>query len=123
MKYCEILWLNKNINLKESIIVKFKEAFVILAPGVDPAKDRSFIDTPKYACYTVLVQNPDQALAECKKLTEQEGVRAISLCPGFSNSAVGMITEAVGPSIGVCVARPDVPGGKIIGECIVNAGW
>ena len=103
--------------------MKFKEAFIILAPGVDPAKDRSFIDTDKYACYTVLVQNPEQAALECRNLTQNEGVRAISLCPGFSNTAVGMIADTVGPAVGVCVARPDVAGSRVIGECIVNAGW
>ena len=103
--------------------MKFKEAFIILAPEVDPAKDCAIIDTPKYTCYTVLVQDVPQALAEAKKLVEHEGVKAISLCPGFSNQAVSQVTEAVGNTVAVCVARGDVPSIKVIGDCIAQAQW
>lgn len=71
--------------------MKFKEAYVILVPEVnsrpvievDPEKDRSVLDTEKYTCYTVLVQNQIQAREKCKKLVQNEGVNSITFCPGF----------------------------------------
>ena len=107
--------------------MKFKEAYVILVPEiepasyfltVDPAKDRSKIDNDKYTCYTVLVQHQAQALEECKKLAEQEGVNVITLCPGFSHQNIAQICDVVGKNVGICVARGDNHSSKIISEYI-----
>lgn len=95
--------------------MKFKEAYIILVPEVDshpffivdPEKDRSVLDTEKYTCYTVLVQNQIQALEECKKLVEREGVNVITLCPGFSHKDIGQISNLVGENVGISVARGD----------------
>ncbi|AGA70729.1 hypothetical protein Desdi_3335 [Desulfitobacterium dichloroeliminans LMG P-21439] len=62
--------------------MKYKEAFIVLVPDSDPTHNKSTIGTESYTAHTVLVQNIDQALAECKSLVEQEGINAFVLCPG-----------------------------------------
>jgi hypothetical protein len=102
--------------------MKFKEAYVILVPEVnsrpfmevDPAKDRSVLDTTKYTCYTVLVQNQVQALEECQKLVQNEGVNSITFCPGFSDKDVTQISDLVGENVGICIARGDSNNSKIV---------
>ena len=106
--------------------MKFKEAYVILVPEVnsrpfmtvDPAKDRSVLDTPKYTCYTILVQNQVQALEECQKLVQNEGVNSITFCPGFSDKDVARISDIVGDNVGICVARGDSNNSKIVSKLI-----
>ena len=106
--------------------MKFKEAYVILVPEVnsrpfmtvDPAKDRSVLDTSKYTCYTVLVQNQVQALEECQKLVQKEGVNSITFCPGFSDKDVAQISDIVGENVGICVARGDSNNSKIVSKLI-----
>jgi hypothetical protein len=106
--------------------MKFKEAYVILVPEVnsrpfmtvDPAKDRSVLDTSKYTCYTVLVQNQVQALEECQKLVQKEGVNSITFCPGFSDKDVAQISDIVGENVGICVARGNSNNSKIVSKLI-----
>jgi hypothetical protein len=106
--------------------MKFKEAYVILVPGVnsrpfmtvDPAKDRSVLDTSKYTCYTVLVQNQVQALEECQKLVQKERVNSITFCSGFFDKDVARISDIVGENVGICVARGDSNNSKIVSKLI-----
>ncbi|MBC2723750.1 DUF6506 family protein [Desulfosporosinus sp.] len=106
--------------------MKFKEAYVILVPEVnsrpfmrvDPAKDRSILDTLKYTCYTILVQNQVQALEECQKLVQEEGVNSITFCPGFTDKDVAQISDIVGENIGICVARGDSNNSNIVSKLI-----
>lgn len=102
--------------------MKFKEAYVILVPEVnsrpfmevDSAKDRSVLDTRKYTCYTVLVQNQVQAVEECQKLVQNEGVNSITFCPGFSDKDVAQISDLLGENVGICIARGDSNNSKIV---------
>lgn len=106
--------------------MKFKEAYVILVPEVngrpfmmvDPAKDRSVLDTSKYTCYTVLVQNQVQALEECQKLVQKEDVNSITFCPGFSDKDVARISAVIGEHVGICIARGDNNNSKIVSKLI-----
>lgn len=106
--------------------MKFKEAYLILVPEVDsrpfltvnPEKDRSVLDTDKYTCYTILVQDQAHALKECKRLVEEEGVKVITLCPGFSYRDIARISEAVGENVGICVARGDHHSDQIVARLI-----
>lgn len=106
--------------------MKFKEAYIILVPevnsrpfmAVDPAKDRSVLYTSKYTCYTVLVQNQVQAIEECHKLVQEEGVNSITFCPGFSDKDIAQISDIVGDNVGICVARGDSNNSKIVSKLI-----
>ncbi len=106
--------------------MKLQEAYLVLVPEVnsrpfmtvDPAKDRSVLDTAKYACHTVLVQNQTQALQECRILVEKEGVNVITLCPGFSDKDIAQISALVGENVGICVARGDSNTNKIVAKLV-----
>jgi hypothetical protein len=56
-----------------------------------------------------LVRGQKQALEVCKKLVKGEGVESILLCPGFTHRDIAEIAEAVGPNVGISVARGDGP--------------
>ena len=103
----------------------FKTAFVIMAPGADPAKDRSTVRTPQIELTSVVVgsMNFDQAAAVCKELAEKEGVQSFSLCPGFTHEAVAKIQNAVGENVAISVARGDGPGGKVVAGVMKREGW
>jgi hypothetical protein len=111
------------------INLKFKEAYIILVPEVDsrpfvtvdPAKDRSVLDTEKYTCYTVLVQNQSQALEECKKLIERECVSILTFCPGFSNNDIAQVRDLVGDNVGICNVHCDSNSSKIVSKLIEQA--
>jgi hypothetical protein len=106
--------------------MKFKEAYIVLVPEVDSrpfitvdtAKDRSVLDTEKYACYTVLVQNQSQALEECKKLVEHEGVSVLTFCPGFSQQDISQVRDLVGDNVGICVVYGDSKTNEIVSRLI-----
>lgn len=98
----------------------FKAAFVAHAPDADPEKNSCLIETPKYKLFVVVVSNQDQAVTVCKNLAEEEGIHSVLLCPGFSHEDVAQISRAVGPEVGVGVARSDGPGGRIAGAVIAR---
>ena len=58
-----------------------------------------------------------------RKLTTQEGIHSILLCPGFTHKNVAEIREAVGEQIGVFLARGDGPSHKISKEIMGREGW
>jgi hypothetical protein len=65
------------------IHMAFKVVFLAHSPDADPVKHRSVIDTGKYQLYSIVVQNQTQAVNECRKLVEKEGIHSIVLCPGL----------------------------------------
>ena len=91
----------------------FKVVFLAHAPDADPEKHRSVIDTGKYKLYSVVVKNQTQAVKECRKLVEEEGIHSILLCPGFTHRNIAEIVEAVRNKVGVFVARGDGPSSRI----------
>ena len=100
----------------------FKAAFVAHAPDADPEKHKAVIATPKYELFVAVVRGQDQAVEECKRVVEEEGIQAVMLCPGFTNRDVAGIAEAVGENVAVNVARGDGPGTRIAME-IIGREW
>lgn len=98
------------------------EAYLILVPNVDPEVDRSEIVKDNYKCITVLVNDEQEALNEALALVQNESIHAFVLCPGFSNSGIGKIAEALGENVSVNVARGDGRSTKIVNE-IIESEW
>lgn len=101
----------------------FKAAFIAHAPNAEPEKHQCMIETSKYKLFTVLVKDQAQAVKECKKLVNEEGVRSILLCPGFTHRATSEIAEAVGENVAVAVARGDGPSSKVSMQIRKSEGW
>ena len=102
--------------------MSLNEAYLILVPNVDPNVDRSTIIKDNYKCITILINNADQALDVAKELVESENIHAFILCPGFSNSSVGVISNALGENISVNVARGDGKSTNIVDK-IIESVW
>lgn len=100
----------------------FKAAFIAHAPDADPATHRAVVETPKYKLLVVVVSGQEQAVAECRRLVEEEGIHAVMLCPGFTHRDVAEIAEAVGENVSVNVARGDGPGNRIAME-VIRREW
>lgn len=101
----------------------FKAAFIAHAPDADPTKHRCMIDTPRFKMFAVVVENQEQAVAECKSLVETEGVHSILLCPGFTHTNIAEIVETVGEDVSVCVSRGDGPSSRVVAEVMKREGW
>ncbi len=102
--------------------MSLNEAYLILVPKVDPKVDRSSIVKDNYKCITVLINNEVEALDVAKELVESEDIHAFILCPGFSNSSVGTISNALGENISVNVARGDGKSTKVVDK-IIESAW
>ncbi len=92
----------------------FKALFMAHAPDAEKSEHRSFIDTGQYQLWTVIVKNQQEASETCQELVEENQINAILLCPGFTHADVAEIAAAVGPDVGVSVARGDGPSNRII---------
>ena len=101
----------------------FKVAFVAHAPDAEPDKHKCLIETPKYKLFVQLVRNQSQAVEACRKLVKEEGISSILLCPGFSHKDIAELAEAVGPNVGICVARGDPPSNRVVEEVMRKEGW
>jgi hypothetical protein len=98
------------------IHMAFKVVFLAHAPDADPVTHRSVIDTGKYQLYSIVVQNQTQAVNECRKLVEKEGIHSIVLCPGFTHRNIAEIAETVRNKAGVFVARGDGPSSRLTAQ-------
>jgi hypothetical protein len=101
----------------------FKTLFLAHTPDADPDKNNCILETPKYRLFVRLVRGQKQALEVCKKLVKEEGIESILLCPGFTHRDIAEIAGAVGPNVGISVARGDGPSGRISMEAMKRAGW
>lgn len=101
----------------------FKTVFLAHTPDADPDKNNCILETPKYKLFVRLVRGQKQALEVCKKLVKEEGIESILLCPGFTHRDIAEIAGAVGPNVGISVARGDGPSGRISMEAMKRAGW
>ncbi len=91
----------------------FKAAFIAHAPDAEPEKHRCMVDTGKYVLFVVVVRDQSQAIAAARDLVAREGVHSILLCPGFTHADIAELAAAVGPGVGVSVAREDAPSGRV----------
>lgn len=80
--------------------MKFKIAFIFVAPESNPSRDRWTLETPTVELVVIGTQNYDEAERESKRCAE-EGVKAIELCGAFGNIGVGRIAQAVDIPVGV----------------------
>jgi len=101
----------------------FKTLFLAHTPDADPGKHRCLIETSKYKLFVRLVKDQAQALDACKTLVKEESIHSILLCPGFTHRDIAEISEAVGPNVGVSVARGDGPSSRIAMEVMKREGW
>jgi pyruvate kinase len=103
--------------------MQFKTAFVVHVPDADPEKHSAVLETAVYKLFVKFVKDQQQAVEVCKKLSKEEGIHSIILCPGFTHRAIAEISEAVGHEVGISVARGDGPSGKIVANAMKEAGW
>jgi len=101
----------------------FKTLFLAHTPDAEPDKHRVVLETGKYKLTTVLVRNQTQALEVCRSMVMQEGIHSVMLCPGFTHKDIAEIAAAVGPQVGVTVARGDGPSGRATAEAFRQEGW
>jgi hypothetical protein len=101
----------------------FKTLFTAHTPDAEPDKHHIALETGKYKLTTVLVRNQAQALKVCREMVEGEGIDSVMLCPGFTHKDIAEIAEAVGPDVGVTVARGDPPSSRATAEAFRKEGW
>ena len=101
----------------------FKVLSLAHAPDADYEKHRSAIDTGMYQLFTVVVQNQAEAVAVCLDFVETKAINSVLLCPGFTHADVAEISDAVGPGVGVCVARCDGPSSGSAKAAMERAGY
>jgi hypothetical protein len=81
-------------------------AFIFIAPGADPAKDRGTVETPSVALTSIGVSSYEQAAEVTKELVAQ-GIGAIELCGGFGIRGTNLVAEAADGKAKVGVVRFD----------------
>lgn len=86
--------------------MSFKAAFMFVAPGSDPRKHRSVIESPGVNLTVVGVPNY-QIAAEIAKQLVEEGHGAVELCAGFGIAGVAAVKAAVKSKVPVGVVRFD----------------
>lgn len=101
----------------------FKALFLAHAPDAEPEKHRCLVETPRYQLFVRVVQNQVQAVEVCRSLVQEEGIHAILLCPGFTHRDIAELAEAVGPNVGIFVARGDAPGNRVVTRVMEKEGW
>jgi hypothetical protein len=100
----------------------FNALFLAHDPDAEPEKHRCMIETSRYKLFVVIVKDQSQAVEVSKKLTKEQGIHSILLCPGFMHKDIAEIAEAVGPNVGVSVARGDGPSSRVAMEARKMAG-
>ncbi len=86
--------------------MKFQCAFVYVAPGCDPEKQRGIVEGDEIDMNVIGCSTYEQAEAVAREMVEK-GCTAIELCAGFGNEGVARIQRAVGPDIAVGAVRFD----------------
>ena len=84
----------------------FECAFIYVAPGLDPQKQRAVIPSTDINMNVVGCATYSQAVEVAKELVAK-GCTALELCAGFGNEGIAMIKRAVGPGIAVGAIKFD----------------
>ena len=84
----------------------FECAFIYVAPGLDPARQRAVIPSTDINMTVSGCANYDQAEEAAKEMAAK-GCTAVELCAGFGNEGVCRIKQAVGPNVAVGAVRFD----------------
>ena len=69
-------------------------AFIFIAPGADPARDRGVVETPSVRLTSIGVSTYEQGAAAAAEMAEA-GCGAIELCGGFGIRGTYLVAEAV----------------------------
>jgi hypothetical protein len=83
-----------------------KAAFIFVAPGADPDRDRSVVNTPEVELTVVGASDYAGAEKAAVQLVS-EGIVAIELCGGFGHAGTARIVKAVEGKAAVGVVRFD----------------
>ena len=91
--------------------MKFECAFIYVAPGCNPAKERDVVEGDSINM-NVVKELTDRygAAAEAEEIAKEmvaKGCTAIELCAGFGNEGIARIKRAVGPGIAVGAVKFD----------------
>lgn len=86
--------------------MKFECAFIYVAPGCDPAKERTVVEGDSINMNVTGCATYDQAEVIAKEMVAK-GCSAIELCAGFGNEGIARIKRAVGPGIAVGAVKFD----------------
>ena len=78
--------------------MKFECAFIYVAPGCDPAKERTVIEGDSINMNVTGCATYAQAEEIAKEMVVK-GCSAIELCAGFGNEGIARIQRAVGPDV------------------------
>lgn len=84
----------------------FECAFIYVAPGCNPAKQRAEIPSDEINLNVVGCSTYSEAVEVAKELVAK-GCSALELCAGFGNEGIAMIKRAVGPDIAVGAIKFD----------------
>jgi hypothetical protein len=100
-----------------------KALFLAHAPDAEPDRHQCMVETPMYQLFVRVVRNQAQALEVCRRLVAEEGIHAVLLCPGFTHHDISELAQAVGPKVGVFVARGDSPSNAVVLDVMAREGW
>ena len=81
-------------------------AFIFIAPGADPTKDRGTVETPGVRLTSIGVSTYEQAAQAAKEMADI-GCGAIELCGGFGIRGTYLVEQAVGGRARIGVVRFD----------------
>ena len=84
----------------------FECAFIYVAGGLDPEKNRAVIPSDEINMNVIGCANYDQAEEVAKEMVAK-GCTALELCAGFGNEGISRIKKAVGPEIAVGAVKFD----------------
>lgn len=82
-------------------------AFIFIAPGADPAKDRGLVETPSVRLTSIGVSTYEQGAAVAAEMAEA-GCGAIELCGGFGIRGTWLVEQAVNGKARVGAVRFDL---------------
>lgn len=78
--------------------MKFECAFIYVAPGCNPAKERAVVEGDSINMNVIGCATYAEAEEIAKEMVAK-GCTAIELCAGFGNEGIARIKRAVGPGI------------------------
>ena len=81
-------------------------AFIFIAPGADPARDRGTVQTPSVRLTSIGVSTYEQGAAAAKEMADA-GCGAIELCGGFGIRGTYLVEQAVAGKAKIGVVRFD----------------
>lgn len=84
----------------------FECAFIYVAPGLDPARQRAVIPSTDINMTVIGCANYEQAEEAAREMAAR-GCTAVELCAGFGTEGVYRIKKAVGPDVAVGAVRFD----------------